>query len=233
MKSILYQSPDGYCYNSDSIFLFKFATIFKMRGNLLDIGCGVGLLGLLLGKKYNLDVTAVEKQESMYKYALKNFATNGLEVDLHNIEFQEFATEKKFDFIISNPPFYKVDKNQSQNSSINIARYEHHLPLEVLIKKSSSLAKPRGYLIICYDAWQSDDVIMELKRNKFQPEFIQYVHPKLDKEANLIMVAARKGSKARCKILPPLIAFDDNLEYTSDAKEAFILANTHSIKAIL
>jgi len=233
MKTILYQSPDGYCYNSDSIFLFKFATMFNIKGNVLDIGCGVGVLTLLLAKKFKANFTVVEKQKSMYSYAVKNFAVNNINVDAFNIDFLEFKTDKKFDFIISNPPFYKVDRHQSKNDSINIARYEHHLPLKELIKKSSTLITPRGYIILCYDAWQSDEVIKELKNNKFQPEFIQFVHPKIDKEANLIMITARKGSKARCKILAPLITFDKDGKYTKEAKEAFILANTHSIKAVL
>jgi len=233
MKSVLYQSPEGYCYNSDSIFLFSFATRFNIKGNVLDIGCGVGVLTVLLASKFKACFTAVEKQEDMFKYASKNFDINNISVDLYNISFQEFKTDKKFDFIISNPPFYKVDRHQSKNSSINIARYEHHLPLKELIKKSSTLSTPRGYIILCYDAWQSDSVISELKKNKYQPEFIQFVHPKIDKEANLIMIAARKGSRARCKILPPIITFDKNGEYTNTAKEAFILANTHSIKALL
>ena len=233
MKSVLYQSPDGYCYNSDSIFLFNFASRFNIKGNILDIGCGVGVLTVLLAKKFNANYTVVEKQKSMYEYAIKNFKVNKIDVEAYNISFQELQINKKFDYIISNPPFYKVDKHQSENSSINIARYEHHLPLKELIKKSSTLITPRGYIILCYDAWQSDSVINELKKNKFQPEFIQFVHPKIDKEANLIMIAARKGSKARCKILPPIITFDKNGEYTNSAKEAFILANTHSIKALL
>jgi len=233
MKSVLYQSPKGYCYNSDSIFLFNFALEFNIKGNVLDIGCGVGVLTVLLAKKFKANFTAIEKQESMYKYAIKNFKVNNIDVDIYNLEFQNFNSSKKFDFIISNPPFYKVDKHQSRNSSINTARYEHHLPLKDLIKKSSTLITPRGYIILCYDAWQSDSVIDELKKNKFQPEFIQFVHPKIEKEANLIMIAARKGSKARCKILPPIITFNKDGEYTTTAKEAFILANTHSIKALL
>jgi tRNA1(Val) A37 N6-methylase TrmN6 len=169
----------------------------------------------------------------MYNYALKNFAVNKIDVDAFNVDFLKFKSSKKFDFIISNPPFYKVDRHQSKNESINTARYEFHLPLKDLIKKSSTLITPRGYIILCYDAWQSDEVIKELKDNKFQPEFMQFVHPKEDKEANLVMIAARKGSKARCKILPPIITFDENNNYTKKAKEAFILANTHSIKAVL
>jgi len=230
-RTFLYQSPNGYCYNSDSIFLYAFAREFNIKGRVLDIGCGVGILTLLLAKDFKADYFAVEKQEEMYFYANKNFNINSVEVDIKNIEFQNYV-EEKFDYIISNPPFYKVDDNQSPNISKNIARYEHHLPLKLLIEKSSKLLKPKGYFIFCYDAWQIDDILSSLKVFKLQPEFVKFVHPKANKEAKIVMIAARKASKAKVKVLPPLIVFNEDGKYTCEANNAFKMANTHSIKAI-
>jgi tRNA1(Val) A37 N6-methylase TrmN6 len=231
MKVFLYQSANGYCYNSDSIFLYAFAKEFKIKGNVLDIGCGVGVLTALLAKDFNAKYYAVEKQEAMYKYACQNFKINKKSVDITNCNFSDYKPDVMFDCIISNPPFYRVDKHQSPNESKNIARYEHHLPLNLLISKVSKLLKIRGYFIFCYDAWQLDDILVELNRNNLKAEFIKFVHPKANKEAKIVMITARKGSKARCKILPPLIVFNDKQEYTKEAKNAFLSANTHSIKA--
>ena len=232
MKLFLYQSPDGYCYNSDSIFLYAFAKEFNICGNVLDIGCGVGVLTSLLAKDFKANYYAVEKQEQMYNYAVKNFEINGLSVNIEKNTLQEYKADVAFDFIISNPPFYKVDNNQSPNVSKNIARYEHHLPLSLLIKKSAKMLKARAYFIFCYDAWQIDDIMYELKGCNLQPEFVKFVHPKASKEAKIVMIVARKGSKAKCKIMPPLIVFNEDGAYTQEAERAFKDANTHSIKAI-
>jgi len=138
---------------------------------------------------------------------------------------------KRFDFIISNPPFYLPSVIQSQNSSLNISRYSHHLPLNTFIKKAEKLLKPRGYLIFCYDAKQTNRIFFELENSTIQPQAIRFIYPKITKEAKLIMVSARKGSKSLCKVEPPLILFDENNNYFSEAKEAFKEADIYSLTA--
>lgn len=78
---LLYQPKNGYCYNSDSMFLFEFAasfirkkstnTIKKMR--FLDIGAGCGILGLLCAREFGVDVVFVEKNEIQAKFCAHNF----------------------------------------------------------------------------------------------------------------------------------------------------------------
>jgi tRNA1(Val) A37 N6-methylase TrmN6 len=47
------------------------------------------------------------------------------------------------------------------------------------------------------------------------------------------MIMARANSKSMMKIVPPLIVFDKDSNYSDEAKEAFIKASTHSIKGDL
>ncbi len=233
MKSFFYQNPNGYCYNSDSIFLYDFIRNFRIKGDILDVGCGVGVLSILLAKEFKANFDAIDKQNIMYKYALKNNKINNTNINFINHDFLDYKFKKKYDYIISNPPFYKVDKHQSSNQNINIARYEHHLPIEEFIKKVSRILKARGYFIFCYDAHHSSEIIYLLLKYKLQVEFIRFVHPKINKNANIILIAARRDSKSNVKILKPLIVFNENNIYTKEAQEIFFTANTHSIKAIL
>ncbi|MFG5109162.1 methyltransferase, partial [Campylobacter lari] len=51
----LYQLEDGYCYNSYSLFLYDFATLFlKNNSQILDIVSGSGILGLLCARDYSI-----------------------------------------------------------------------------------------------------------------------------------------------------------------------------------
>ncbi len=226
----LYQPQKGYCYNSDSIFLVDFIRQFKPKGKLLDVGCGVGILSLLLGRDFPIEVYGVEKQPNILEYAKYNFKINSIDLKAYEGDFLQLDIQERFDYIISNPPFYNEGVTESNQESLNISRYAKHLPLKPFIQKVKRLLKPRGYFIFCYEAKQSDRVLYELKAQKLNPETIQFIHPKIDREAKIVMVEARANSRSMCKILPPLITFNEEGEYTAQSAKAFVLANTHSIK---
>lgn len=229
----LYQPTTGYCYNSDSIFLYRFIASFRPRGSLLDVGCGVGILSLLVTRDFQTETVIIDKQESMLRYAQHNFTLNGLHVTAHLGDFVAMEEGERFDTIISNPPFYDSAVQQSSNTHLNIARYAHHLPIDGLIRKVKRLIKPRGRFIFCYDAKQIDRLLFTLKTHGLNPETIQFVHPKLDREAKLVMIATRNNSKSMTQILPPLVVFDEESCYREVAQEAFERANTYSIKGDL
>lgn len=226
----LYQSARGYRYNSDSIFLYDFAASLQPKGSLLDVGCGVGILSLLLSRDFVLRTTIIDKQEKMLSYARHNFNLNGLEAEAYLGDFLSFESNERFDMIISNPPFYDSEVTQSEDEHLNIARYAHHLPFDVFAQKAKKLLKPRGRLIFCYDAKQIDGILRDLKLNKINPEVIRFVHAKIDRESKLVMIAARINSRSMTKVMPPLVVFDAQNCYLPEAQRAFERAGTHSIK---
>jgi tRNA1(Val) A37 N6-methylase TrmN6 len=226
----LYQPTKGYAYNSDSIFLYDFIASFKPKGKLLDVGCGVGIVSLLLTRDFSIETTIIDKQEIMLKYAKHNYLLNQLEVESFLGDFVQFSNSEKYDFIISNPPFYDANVKQSENEHLNIARYAHHLPIEAFVAKVKALLKPRGRFIFCYDAKQVDRLLYALKDMKINPEVIRFVHSKIDRDSKLVMIAARMNSKSMMKVMPPLIVFDKESNYNDEAKKAFLKAGTNSIK---
>jgi tRNA1(Val) A37 N6-methylase TrmN6 len=230
-EMFLYQPERGYRYNSDSIFLYDFVRNNRIKGKLLDVGCGVGIISLLLGRDFPLEVSISEKQPRMLAYARHNFSVNRISVRAYGGDFLEAEIGEKFDWIVSNPPFYDSGVTQSMEESINIARYSHHLPLEPFIKKVKRLLKPRGTFAFCYDAKQSDILFSRLRAEKLVPEIIRFIHPKMEREAKTVMVKARAGSRSMCRVLPPLIVFGSDGKYTGEAFSAFRNAGTYSVTA--
>lgn len=64
---------------------------------------------------------------------------------------------------------------------------------------------------------------------KLNIESLQFVHPKKNKDATLVLVYARKNSKSLLKIMNPLVVFE-NEEFTSEVQEIYKNSSTYSIK---
>ena len=233
---VLYQPMNGYCYNSDTHFLYNFICEnlkkFKnTKGELLDIGSGSGILGLLLKKDYEkIFLNQCEIQEMFQFFSLKNSQTNKIESTLYKGSFLKIEFEKKFDYCVSNPPFYHEDVVKSENKSLKIARYNDSLPLELFIKKTYEILKNDGKFFFCYDAKQINEIIILLNKYKFNLESLQFVHPKVSKEATLVLVYARKNSKSLTKIQNPLIVSDNQNNLTQEVQDFYTKSSTYSIK---
>jgi len=232
---ILYQFKEGYCYNSDTHFLFDFIdNILKgyknIQGNLLDIGSGSGILGFLVKQKYNkLKLNSIEIQKEYCKLLKINAKVNKIECNIINGDFLKTDFKNKFDIIISNPPFYPNGVIESNKKLLNIARYEKHLPLSDFIKKVSILLNNKGKLFFCYDEKKIDDIFILTKKYNLKVETIRFLHPKKGKNASLVMVYCKKNSKTSVKILSPLIMFEKD-KFSDEVKNIYSKINLHSIK---
>lgn len=227
---LLYQPQDGYCYNSDSLFLYHFISAFHPKGNVLDVGAGSGIVGLLVArdfKKVNLE--AVEKQEVFIHLSQINARVNHINYKLYETDFLSLQTSQKYDFIISNPPFYPSGVRESENEIIFNARYNVNLPLASFFKKVSQLLKPHSHFIFCYDASQFAQICVELDKVKLKVVDVQFVHPKKDRVASLVMLHVRNGSKSLMKVHEPLIMFEED-QFSEVTKKIYEKAKTQSIK---
>ena len=137
----LYQPKDGYCYNSDTHLLYNFICknleIYKnVKGELLDIGSGSGILGLLVAREYEkLNLNQCEIQKSFQFLTQKNSEVNGIKNTLHKGSILDYEFDMQFDYVVSNPPFYHSDVIKSENESLKIARYNDSMPLDQFIFK--------------------------------------------------------------------------------------------------
>lgn len=114
--------------------------------NILDIGAGTGLLSLLLAQKLSSAIIdAVEIEPSCFEQAERNISLSPWreKIRLHNADIKEFIPRKKYDIIISNPPFYESDL-ASDDVAKNIAHHDAGLTLPSLLEVVKKLLKEDG-----------------------------------------------------------------------------------------
>lgn len=102
--------------------------------NILDIGTGTGLLMLMLAQKCNATIDGIEIDTASYLQAKENIDASkwNNRLTLFHADVKSFRFQKKFNFIISNPPFYESDL-KSDVSSRNIAMHDEGLKLIELL----------------------------------------------------------------------------------------------------
>ena len=117
--------------------------------NLLDIGTGTGLLSLQVVQKNSISIDAVEIDRDSYEQAQQNFSNSpwSEKLRIYNTDILNFVADKKYDCIISNPPFYEGDL-KSDNSKKNAAKHDSTLKLEQLLKVIEKHLSPTGYFAV-------------------------------------------------------------------------------------
>jgi tRNA1(Val) A37 N6-methylase TrmN6 len=211
------------------MFLYSFARSFRPKGKVLDVGCGCGILGLLLKRDFpSIELSAIDVQQEHLSLTFKNMQENALGANVILGDFTKYDFGEKFDFIVSNPPFYHESTKKSDDERLKISRYANSLPLHEFLSKTAALLSQKGFLIFCYDAKQIEDIVSQSCKVKLKICDLCFVHPKQGRESSLVLVAARRDSNAFAKIHSPIFVFEND-EYSKEAKEIFKTADSRSI----
>jgi len=226
----LFQPERGYRYNSDTLLLYDFIASFTPKGEIIDVGCGCGILGLLLKRDFpSVKMHLLDIQAQNCTIAQANAEANTVAIESFRCnDFLQTKFEHKWDMIISNPPFYHKGGVKSENDALFLSRHSNALPFEAFAQKVTKTLSNRGYFCFCYDAKQSDTLMASLLGNGLNVEDICFVYPKEDKEASLVLIRARKNSKTLCKIHPPLFIYEGDT-FTPRVKAIFERSQTQSV----
>ena len=198
------QNNDGFCFGIDSVILSDFAKNIKENSDVVDLGTGTGILGLLLcGKTKLRTITGIEIQEDVAKMAERSIKLNELEnrfkifnVNINSVFKENLLEKNKFDVVIMNPPYKELGSGiTNENKSKLIARHEITATLEDFVKTAASLLKDKGELYIVHKPERTVDIITKLRENKLEPKELKVVYSRKDTDASLILIKAVKGRK--------------------------------------
>jgi len=119
---------------------------------VFDAGTGTGLLSLMLAQKHPaLKIDSVEIDKEAYRQAKENVqvAPFGGGINVIHGDLRTFIFQKKYDIIISNPPFYEKEI-KSGNEKKNMAHHHAALLIEELLSIIKKIIAPKGsfYLLL-------------------------------------------------------------------------------------
>ena len=102
--------------------------IKNSKSKILDIGTGSGCIPIALKKNISqADVASIDISEGALQIAKENAESNGVDVTFIQMNILKETPTKKYDVIISNPPYIGYDEKEKMNNNVLI--YEPHLAL--------------------------------------------------------------------------------------------------------
>ncbi len=143
-KFSIQQNNTAMKVGTDGVLLGAWTTI--KEGNVLDIGSGTGLIAIMIAQRSKtaiIDAVELETdacQEAKVNSENCNWSSR---IAIHHTTIQDYYPPKKYDLIVSNPPFF-INSTKATNSERNSARHTDGLPFIDLIEAVLRLLKSSG-----------------------------------------------------------------------------------------
>lgn len=126
----------------------------------LDIGTGTGLVALMLAQRFpTLKIDAIELDGDASEQAFANVSNSKFhrQIAVYHADFMTFEPSKKYDLIVSNPPFFEDNKKMELNNR-KIARQQQNMSIEQLIFRAKGMLSTQGKISLILPYQQLDSV---------------------------------------------------------------------------
>jgi tRNA1Val (adenine37-N6)-methyltransferase len=201
----LLQPKSGYRINVDSLLLVGFAGQQRVE-RVLDLGAGVGALGLLaLHRGLASRALLIEAAPELAALAQLNLERGGFQGEVRALDLaQERLRETGVPLVLCNPPYYPAHSHRPPQTPAKAAARSGEL-LPFLAAAAASLSRKTGRALFSYPASQLPELIALAALEKLVPKRLRLVHPRADQPARLALVELRAARPGGLVIEPPLI----------------------------
>ncbi|MES1198259.1 MAG: methyltransferase [Chitinophagaceae bacterium] len=190
-------------------------------GSILDIGTGTGLLSLMIVQKIKANIDAIEIDEAAFQQANENIAASVFaeRINILHGDAKTFSFNKKYELIISNPPFYE-NELKATHSKKNIAHHNEGLLLSELLPIIKNNLAPDGifYLLLPYK--RNEEIKNLLFRHEFDVLQMILVRQSVNHDYFRIMLSGKlKKNEPVETLIDEISITDEKQQYTPQFTE--------------
>ncbi|WP_194611771.1 tRNA1(Val) (adenine(37)-N6)-methyltransferase [Clostridium vitabionis] len=221
------QKKKGFCFGMDAVLLSGFARV-NPGERVLDLGTGTGIIPILLeAKTGGKHFTGLEIQEDVAEMAGRSVALNHLEEKVNIVtgdirEAGRIFGGASFDVVTSNPPYMNNGNGlKNPDDRLAIARHEVCCRLEDVLREAAKVLRSGGRFYLVHRPHRLAEIIALMEQVKLEPKRIKFVHPYLDREANMVLIEAVRGGGHFLKVEKPLIVYREPGKYTEEIYDIY------------
>ncbi|MBX2897728.1 MAG: methyltransferase [Cyclobacteriaceae bacterium] len=174
---------------TDAVLLGAWVSVLPAK-RMLDVGCGSGVIALMLAQRTQahvhidaIDISADDCQVANQNVADSPWATK---IRVQHIALQEFKAAP-YDLIVSNPPYFSNSFKPPTSKRMQ-ARHTETLSHNDLLTHSSRLLSPAGKLSVILPEPEGQQFIMHAQRTGWYCNRMCYFKTRADKPAERLMV---------------------------------------------
>ena len=187
--------------------------------NALDIGCGTGLLSLMVAQ-LNPDIVleSVEIDEPAAQEAAQNISAAGKKATIHifHQDILQYQPHKKYSIIFSNPPFYEKEL-KGYNSARNTAHHNEGLRIDELLDWCKNWLEDNGRIYLLLPFKRETEVHEKINTAGFVVNRLTRVRPSARHGYFRCMLEMQFNTQQFTGTLTDELAVKDELDqYTSD-----------------
>ncbi len=223
----VYQKKKGYRFSIDSILLAHFASL-KKHARFIDIGCGSGVILLILAKRYpDTRGVGLEVQENLAVMARKNSLMNNLQGRIEIIRgnarhVKHIFEERSFESVVFNPPYRKLNSGRiNPHEEKAIARHEIKGSLKDFLNAATYLLKSKGRVFAIYPAKRLVEMIYLFRQSGIEPKRMRLVFSDMSSDAAFALVEGKKDSREELTLEAPLFIYDRQGNYSAEMSGLF------------
>lgn len=146
---------------TDGVLIGAWGAVGETR--MLDIGCGSGLISIMAAQRTTtMKIDAIDIEESAVRQSEINVAACPWSdrITIHHTTIQEFNPQYKYDFIISNPPYF-INSLKEGKDARAIARHSNTLPYSDLAKSVERVLTENGIFSVIFPYLEANIFIVE------------------------------------------------------------------------
>ncbi|MEE9387353.1 MAG: methyltransferase [Paracoccaceae bacterium] len=206
-KLKIWQPLSGYRAGADPVFLAA-AVGAKPGQSVLELGCGAGVASLCLARRVpGVLVHGVELQEKYATLSRLNGAENDIGFHVTTADICALPADlrdQSFDHVFANPPYFIGGQRTAADDAGKEIALAGETPLGAWVDIGTRRLKPGGYLTIIQKAERLDDVLSALDA-RLGSVCVKPLAARSGRGADVVIVSARKGGRAKFSLLAPLI----------------------------
>lgn len=204
----------------------------QSSGRIADLGAGAGVVGMAIAHRCpNVSVDLYEIDQ-----ALADLSSQSLQLDQNQhllgrveslcADVRAAASlltaaqhqQGGYSFVVANPPFNDSSHRRSPDDRKSLAHSSPAAEPEKWLKTAATLLQNRGGVMMIVRPENLVDYLTALTP-WFGGVCIKPIHTADHKPANRVLIAARKASRSKTQLLPPLIVHKADGTFTDEAEE--------------